>query len=140
MKFSEMPYERPALDETLQALSWLAQQIADADSAQAQLDLFDSFEALSRHLSTQHALAEIRHTVDTRDAFYEAETAFWDENGPLLADRELDVYRALLASPYRSELEQALGTLVFEKMNVDVKSQAPEILDLMARENALTTE
>lgn len=140
MKFTEMQYERPNLDEALSALEWLRTQLNEAQSAAAQLDLLASFETLSRHLTTMSTLAEIRHTVDTRDAFYEGETEFWDANSPAIADRELDIYRALLASPFRPVLEKKLGRIAFDKMEVDVKSQTPEVLDLMARENALTTE
>ena len=53
--------------------------------------------------------------MDTRDAFYEAEREFFDANSPALGEAQLDVYRALLASPFRTQLEQALGRLTFEK-------------------------
>lgn len=139
MKFSEMQYARPDLEQTLSALTWLREQIETADSAEAQLDLYASFDTLCRHVSTMATLAEIRHTVDTRDAFYEKEREFFDENSPVLADRQLDVYRALLASPFRKEMEEKLGSIVFDKMEIDVKSQTPEVLELMAEENRLTT-
>ena len=69
MKFSEMQYARPDLEQTLSALTRLREQIETADSAEAQLDLYASFDTLCRHVSTMATLAEIRHTVDTRDAF-----------------------------------------------------------------------
>lgn len=103
----------------------LRARIAAAPDAQAQLEAFREFETLSRHISTMSTLAEIRHTVDTRDAFYEAEREFFDANSPALGEAQLDVYRALLASPFRTQLEQALGRLTFEKMEVDVKSSDP---------------
>ena len=73
-------------------------------------------------------LAEIRHTVDTRDAFYEKEREFFDENSPVLADRQLEVYKALLASPFRAELEEQLGAIIFEKMEIDVDVYKRQLL------------
>lgn len=140
MKFSQRLYTRPDLTQTIEAFTWLNTQLQTADTADAQLDLFASFETLSRNISTMHALAEIRHTIDTTDAFYETEAAFWDENSPTLADKELEIYKTLLTSPYREELQESLGALAFEKMEVEIKSQTPQVLELMAQENALTTE
>ena len=136
MKFEQMQYARPDFDAARETFASLRARIAAAPDAQAQLEAFREFETLSRHISTMSTLAEIRHTVDTRDAFYEAEREFFDANSPALGEAQLDVYRALLASPFRTQLEQALGRLTFEKMEVDVKSSDPAILELMAEENA----
>ncbi len=140
MKFSEMKYERPDLEAAKKEYAQLKTRIDAAKNVEEQLAAFDEFEKLNEHLSTMSTLAEIRHTVDTRDAFYEEERNFFDENSPALGEAQLDVYRALLASPFRSELEAKIGRIAFDKMEIDVKSSDPAILDLMAEENALVTE
>ncbi|MEG1073837.1 MAG: M3 family oligoendopeptidase [Ruthenibacterium sp.] len=137
MKCNEMPYVRPDLATEMAGFTALCAQIKAAPNAACVLQLWNEFEAQSRHLTTLRTLVEIRHTVDTRDAFYEAENDFFDENSPEISDKQLDVYRAMLASPYRAELEAALRPILFEKMEVEVKSSSPEILPLMAEENAL---
>ena len=40
-----------------------------------------------RTFSTAATIASIRHTVDTRDEFYEAENDFFDENGQRVLDK-----------------------------------------------------
>lgn len=139
MKLSEMEYRRPNLDETLTQLTALCAELKQAHSDRAALAAFNKAQRVSRNIATMATLAEIRHTIDTRDAFYEEENAFFDDNAPKLHDKELDIYRAVLASPYRAQLGEALGALALEKMEVDVKASSPEILPLMAEENALTT-
>ncbi len=139
MKFSEMPYKRPDLDAVLAALEGFAAEIAAAQTKEEFLRLFESFEQHKRNVYTQRTLVEIRHTVDTRDAFYEQENDFFDENSPRIADKQLNVYRALLASDLRSALDERYGPLLCEKMAVEVKSSSPEILTLMAEENALVS-
>ena len=111
--------------------------IEGARSADEALAAYKRFETLQDHLTTMATLTEIRNSIDTRDAFYEAEKAFFDENGPAISDRALNVYRALLASPHRAGIGEALGAVALEKMEIDVKAQTPEVLDLMAEENAL---
>ena len=139
MKLQDMPYTRPNAQETLAAFAAITTEITAAASAGAQLAAFARFEETARHLATLATLASIRHTIDTRDAFYEAENDFFDENSPAFADAQLNVYRALLASPFRAQLEEALGKITFEKMEIDVKASCPAVLPLMAEENALTT-
>lgn len=139
MKFSEMPYERPNLEAAKAQCAALCSRIAGAQNAQEALCAAKEFDEMSRHLETLAMLASIRHTIDTRDAFYEAEQDFFDANVPALSEAQLNVMRALLASPLRPQLEKALGTLAFEKMEVNVKASSPAILELMAEENALVT-
>ena len=103
MKFEQMQYARPDFDAARETFASLRARIAAAPDAQAQLEAFRDFETLSRHISTMSTLAEIRHTVDTRDAFYEAEREFFDANSPALGEAQLDVYRALLSSPRKRE-------------------------------------
>jgi len=117
----------------------MAQAIAAAPGEADVLAQYAAFEKLAGHLSTMATLAEVRHTIDTRDAFYEAERQFFDENSPRLADKQLEVYKAVLASPHRAAVAEKLGSLALEKMELAVKSQTPEVLELMAQENALTS-
>lgn len=108
MKFSEMPYERPDLVAAFSAFDAMAQAIASAPDAAAVLAQYAAFEKLAAHLSTMATLAEVRHTIDTRDAFYEAERQFFDENSPRLADKA-DAWRRYLALVGRAGTETYPG-------------------------------
>ena len=87
MKFAELPYSRPDISEVCEKLSLLTKKLECAQSAEAQLEIIKEKEALFSAFATQATIASIRHTVDTRDEFYEAENDFFDENGPLLEEK-----------------------------------------------------
>ena len=140
MKFSEMPYTRPDYNAAAKELEGLTARLRDAASAQEQAALYREYETLLAHLNTQATLCEIRHTVDTRDAFYEAEQAYNDEQAPLLEEKLQPFRQALLASPYRAELEESLGKLLFTNMELEEKAFSPEIVPLMQEENRLANE
>ena len=140
MKCTEIPYKRPDAEGACRLFRQYAEAITAAPDAAEQLAEYKKAEGLSRHLSTLSSLAMIRHTVDTRDAFYEAENDFWDANGPAIADAQQAVARAMVESPFRPALEEALGALALEKMELELKAQTPEVLGLMAEENALATQ
>ena len=87
MKFSEMKYERPDLAAVKDELHALTERLKAArDYAEAR-EAFLAHEAAYIHMETQATLASVRHTIDTRDEFYDAEETFWNAATP-----ELDAY------------------------------------------------
>ena len=140
MKFSEMQYTRPDYPAATKELEALASRLEQADSAKAQLEIYRELETLISHLTTQATLCSIRHTVDTRDPFYEEENNYNDQQAPLLEETMQKFRQALLASPYRAELEQQLGELLFQNMELEEKGFAQSIVSLMQEENRLANE
>src|SRR5699024_9702743 len=103
MTFPEMPYQRPdlaALKADYDAITARLRAAADYPAARA---AFLENDALERHIQTLATLASTRHSIDTRDAFYDGESKFWNA-----ADPELQVCRdafiaVLLESPFRAD-------------------------------------
>lgn len=140
MKFTEMPYQRPDLDAVRAQVEDIARRIGDAASAQEVLDAYEAFDALNKDVSTRIALASVRHTIDTRDEFYDQENDFVDQAAPALQELFQQINLALLASPFRSQLEEKLGKLLFTNLEIQVRTMKPEIMDLMQEENRLQSE
>jgi M3 family oligoendopeptidase len=138
--FRDYPYRRPDLEKAKEELAGLADIIRKAPDAAAQKEAFLSCGAFCEKLDSASVIASIRHTADTADPFYAGEIEYYDRMGPLIEDRRLEVYKAMLRSPFRQELEAQLGPLLFEKMETEVKGSDPAILELMQKENALETE
>jgi len=140
MKFSEMPYVRPDVDGTRAALRAVLERLESADSAEAQIAAVEELNAVEGHLGTMASLASIRHTIDTRDAFYDKENDFIDENLPLLEEDVQRVNRALLASPYREALERKYGRVFFLDLEIAARSFKPEMVESMQQENKLESD
>ena len=139
MKFSEMPYTRPDLDVLRRAAETAVAALDSATSAQAQLEAYRAYETAAATAQTMCSLCEIRHTIDTRDPFYEAEQDYLDEVSPQMEELDQQVSRALLRSPFRAELSEALGKLLFTNLEIQVRSFDPVLLPLMQEENKLTS-
>ena len=86
------------------------------------------------------SICYIRTTIDTTDEFYEKEQEHYDQLEPLLTEKQQDFAKALCASPFRKELEQKWGTLLFENAELSQKGFSPEIIPLVQEENALTSQ
>ena len=140
MKFSEMPYSRPDKDEVIARLTGLAAQLKAADSFEAADAAFLAHDTEMSCVSTLANLVHIRHSIDTRDEFYSAESDWWDETLPLLQEGENAFQQALFESPFRPQFEAKYGDVVFKNIELELKSFSPEIIPDMQKENALVTE
>ena len=140
MIFSELPYIRPDLDQLRAQCDALCARFENAASAEEQIAAYQDFEELSKDVMTNLTIASIRHTVDTRDEFYNAENDFSDEAGPQIEEMFQKFNQALLASKFRPELEKHYGTLIFKKAEISARAFSPEILDLMQEENQLASQ
>ena len=140
MKFSEMPYTRPDLEQIRKDAGAILQRIQNASSAQEQVDAYLDYEKADKVVGTNCSLAYARHTIDTRDEFYEKESDYLDEIGPALQELSQQISLALLNSPFRPELEEKLGKLLFTNLDISVRCMKPEIMELMQEENKLTSE
>ena len=140
MKFSEMPYVRPNLEEIKASFGRILERIEAAGSAQEQIDAYMDCERESKAINTACTLAYVRHTIDTKDEFYDKENDYVDEIGPAIQELNQKVNMALLGSKFRGELEEKLGKLLFTNLEISVRTMKPEIMDLMQEENKLQSE
>ena len=104
MKFSEMPYKRPDGEVMLQSVEELAKRIEPAKSADEVIEIIKEYDRIHCEFSTQLNIAYIRNTIDTRDAFYDAEKTFFDDFLPLCEEKNQLFMKALFDCPYRKEL------------------------------------
>ena len=140
MKFSEMPYQRPDLEAVKSQILALTDKLTSAPDYSAAKAVFMEKDVFDRHINTLDRLASIRHTIDTRNTFYDEEMKFWNSANPQIAECNQKWINALLVSPFRSEFEQEFGSITFLNAEIDLKTFSPDIMDDLAIESDLTCE
>ena len=140
MKFSEMPYERPDVEALKKSLDSIITRFENAVSADEQTAAFDEYNEVFAGEGTMATLAYVRHTIDTRDEFYDKENEFFDELGPQLEEYRQRMNHAMLASRFRGELEERYGSLLFKNFEIETRTFKPEMVELMQQENKLQSE
>lgn len=140
MKFSEMPYVRPNVEEMKAQAAEIIAKMEQAQSVTEQIKAIDAFNALSGTAMTMGSIAYVRHTIDTRDEFYDKENDYIDEIMPLFQELSQQFGLQLLDSKFRSELEAHYGKLLFTNLEIAVRSFKPEMIELMQQENKLQSE
>lgn len=140
MKFSEMPYSRPDMEALAAATTQTLEAMKASPNAAGQIAAYDAYEKKMQTAGTMQQIAYIRHTINTKDEFYNAENDYMDEIGPKLQELTHRVNTALLESPYRAELERHYGALMFKNLEIAARSFSPAMVELMQEENKLVSE
>lgn len=140
MKFSEMNYTRPDMNELKAAAEKAAAGIANAGSAEEAAEAYLGWDKTGGSYNTMYSLCYIRHTINTEDKFYSDENEFFDNSNPTFTEYGQSVAKALAESKFRPELEKKFGRVMFINTDIFLKSFSPEIIPEMQEDNKLTTE
>ena len=139
IKFKDMPYERPDLKAVENQIKDLTRQLVEAPDYASAREAFLGHERLHRQVSTLDQISYIRHSIDTRDDFYQGERDFWDESMPQIMGFENEWTKAMLQSPFRADFAREYGDLMFVNAEIEERSFSEAIVGEMQRENKLTT-
>lgn len=139
VKFREMKYTRPDFEEMFLQMKALLKDMEEAATVEGFFVSANKLDNLERDFATQAVLASIRHTIDTRDKFYEQEHNAFDEQTPRFGEIGSECARICLKSPYRNAMDQRYGKYFLEKYALRLKTFKPEIIEDLVEENKLST-
>lgn len=140
MKFSEMPYKRPDMEEIRKFYTDLCEKFKNAKSGEEQYKLHLEKQDFDIELMSNSQIAMIRHDGNNKDEFYNAESDYFDSVMPEFEAYAMKYQELLYASPYRDFLEQRLGPVAFKAMELKKKSFDEKLIPLMQEENKLCSE
>lgn len=140
MKFSELPYERVNMEETVKKAEALTEAFQNSTTFEEQLELIKEMDALQNDIYSMINLAYIRYTINTGDAFYASEREYNDSNSPLLHTAFQKFEKAMAESVFRERLIEEIGELAFDKIDFSLKSFKPELTELLQEESRLKSQ
>ena len=140
IRFEDMKYERPDPDALKAQMQSLTETLKEAASYEEAREAFLEKDRLERKVETLSSLASTRHSIDTRDAYYDGEVKFWNAFSPELQEYTQRWTRTLLRSPFRAAFEAEFGKVVFLNAELEEKCFSPEIIPEMQEENNLVQE
>lgn len=140
MKFKDYVYVRPNLETYIEKMEQELAQIATGKDLETEREAIHNVFKLVDEMSSMAVLASIRNSLDTKDPFYEAEQAFFDENQPIMQQYYHQFDQKLLSSAHRNVFEKELGSLLFESSELNQKTFSPEIIPDLQKENRLSTQ
>lgn len=135
LAFPDFAYVRPDLDQQEKAFRAVLAELKKASSVEAAIDAVEQIDRIRAAVATAYNICYVRYSIDTRDAFYKAEKAWFDEQLPATEAWRMDYYRELIASPHREALEEKFGQQLFNTAELSIKTFSPELIADMQAEN-----
>jgi M3 family oligoendopeptidase len=140
MKFKDFKYERPDLNEFIEATKKNLELIGENESAEVEIKAIKNIFDLNDEMDSMITLVSIRNSLNTQDEFYEKEQDFFNENIPELQQYEHIFSQKILKSKNRDELEKVFGELMFKQAELRQKTFDPKVIPHLQKENKLSTE
>ena len=139
MTFSQIPYKRADVAQWKATVEDLIARFKAAETFEKADAVYREAEEVDLEYATMYALAYIRHDIDTRDEFYDAESNFYDAEMPKREPVCKAWTKATLDSPFRAQLEEKFGAVAFLNAEISTFTFSPEIVEDLQKENALST-
>lgn len=135
MKFSQLVYQRPDLDQIENKAEELLSSFSEAESFKEHNEIFLQMIEIEKDIESQGVLVHIRHSVDTLDSFYEKENDFWDENTARFTAFKHGLISAVLESPYLGDYRELYGDHFIDRALLQKKTFKEEIMEDLVEES-----
>lgn len=138
--FQTLEYKRPDFEEFAAFAEKTKDRVEHAGSYAEVREALLSYDEKGRDFSTDVEIASIRHTLDTRDPFYEKENEYIENTYPTIMPHLLAVNEALMNSPFRADFEREYGRQFLAQKELEKKTFCEANIPLMQREAKLSNE
>jgi M3 family oligoendopeptidase len=138
--FKNFPYQRPNSEEYAARYQEMLTALESADTGDKQIEIILKINEHRKQYGSMRTLSHIRHTIDTKDSFYEDEHQYFDLMGPRLANLDHTFYQKLLSSPFKENIEGHFGPQLMVIAASAIQTFDPSIVSEMQEENKLVSE
>lgn len=140
MKFEEFPFVVPNIEKVSKKFELFLGSFSSAASAKEQLSIIKKIVKLTEEVTTQTTIISVKYSIDSRSEIYQKAQDAVDEFGPQFQALYNRYYKAILASPFRPELEAKLGAFFFKKAELALKCFDEKIIADLQLENKLSSQ
>ncbi|MGG5463003.1 M3 family oligoendopeptidase [Clostridium sp. B9] len=140
MKFEDFKYERPDISKCGKEVENLIVTLGEAKDFEEAKKVIKDINKIRNNITTMNSICEVRHTINTEDEFYNGESEFWDENGPLVEEINDKFYNALLESKFKEQIGEYYGEPIIKGAEFAKKCFSKEIIEDLKLENKLGSQ
>lgn len=139
-RFKDLPYVRPDFAKVKTELAAITEKMKNAVSYDDAKVAYFNFEATMSDLRDAYTIVSIRHTVDTRDKFYDDENEFLSEAFPELSPYTVAFSNALYDGKFKADFEKEFGKQLLSMIELERKSFSEKNIPLQQKEAKLCNE
>ncbi len=139
-RFKDLPYDRPDFAKVKTELAAITEKMKNAASYEEAKAAYFDFESIMSDLRDAYTIVSIRHTVDTRDKFYDDENEFLSEAFPELSPYTVAFSNALYDGKFKADFEKEFGKQLLSMIELERKSFSEKNIPLQQKEAKLCNE
>ena len=128
IKFTEMPYQRPDIENLKKKLAEATQTVVEAKSYAEVKKAYFEFQDMEQEMETLFSIAYVRNTMNTADEYYEGEVRWLNETAAGLIPLTNAWNKALTTSPFRKDFEDEYGKQLFKLMDASLLTADERII------------
>ncbi|MDQ3022251.1 MAG: M3 family oligoendopeptidase [Bacteroidota bacterium] len=140
MKFSEMKYLRPDIEEFKKNFEISLNVFINSKSYEEAKQEMDTIINLKKEFDTMSTLCYLKFYIDTKDEKFMLEQEFFDSHGPVVTNIYLNFYKAILQSKFKENITKKYGRQIINIAETEVKSVSSGIVEDKQKENLLCSE
>lgn len=139
-KFGTLEYIRPDFDLMEKKAKEYALKIKNADSYEEAKRVYLEYDREECKLSDMATIAEIRHTIDTGDEFYDKENEYINEKMPEYNAAYMEFANAMYDGKFKGDFIKEFGKAMFSDLELKRKSYSEKNIPLLQKEAKLCNE
>ena len=140
MKYNEFPYKRLTVDsQNALMMDWLV-RFEDAESAEDQITVLEEVDNASREYASYVSIASLNFSRNINDEAAKSEKDYYDSIGPDIQEVYNKLDQAVDASRFKADLTEKWGATFLKKIEMELKTFDPKIMDMLRKETDLRNE
>lgn len=140
MKFKDYEYKRIDIEELKKKANKIIKEMEKTENQKDFLKSFDEFLDLRNYNDTMINLASIRHSIDTKNSYYNNENSHIDQIMPEYENLIVSFYKAILNSKFKNSIKEKYGAHFLNLAELTIKSFDEKIVSDLKEENKLISE
>ena len=139
-KFKDLKFPKPDLRSYQDLNKDAIERIQNATDGDAVLEVIFEHQELAKRATDLLEVTFIRQSMDTTSEKYNEDARWVHDNSPLFDKALVEFNEAVYNSPFRSYIEERLGSVYFTKMDIAKQTFCEANIDLLRREAELKEE
>ena len=138
LKFKDMPYTRPDVEELKKANEEAIEKLKNASSYEEAKKAYFDLQEKETQAGTMMSICSVRNTIDTTDEFYAGEMKAIREQSASLIPLGKQFDEAMANSPFRADFEKEFGKQLLRLVDASLKTTDEKIIPDVIRQGEIS--
>ena len=140
MKYKDFPYKRVDIETQKELMAGWLIRFENAETVSEQITVLKEVDESSREYSSYQSIASLNFSRNINDEAAKSERDYYDSIGPDIQEVYNKLDQAVDASRFKADLTEKWGATFLKKIEMDLKTFDPKIMNMLRKETDLRNE